>query len=117
MAAQRQNRREEDTFICSNTVLLVTGLLCVLPGVVLVILGAVRLHAADKPCSQTPSTAKNTASPSSQQRCSYSAEAVRVGLPALLEEVKTAYFTHNPNNVAWNPDRKRIQKAEYVKTR
>ena len=116
MATQRQNRREEDSTICSNTVLLVLGLLCVLLGVVLVIVGTVRLHAADKSCSETPSTAKNTASPSSQL-CSFSAEAVRVGLPALLEEVKTAYFTHNPNNVAWNPDIRRTEIVEHVKTR
>lgn len=116
MAPKQQNRREEDTTICSNTVLLALGLLCVLLGVVLVIVGAVKLHAAEKPCSQTPSTAKIIASHSSQL-CSYSAEAVRVGLPALLEEVKTAYFTHNPNNVAWNPDVRRIERVEYVKTR
>ena len=116
MASQRQNGREEDTTICSNTVLLALGLLCVLLGVVLVIVGAVKLHAADKACGQTPSTAKNTASPSSQP-CSYSAESVRVGLPALLEEVKTAYFTHNPNNVAWNPDVRGREIVEHVKTR
>ena len=117
MAAQRQNRREEDTAICSNKVLLVTGLLCVLPGAVLVIVGAVRLTAVKTCSSQTPYTAKITAASPSSQLCSYSDEAVRVGLPALLEEVKTAYFTHNPNNVAWNPDIRRTQRKEYVKTR
>lgn len=113
-----QNRRNEDTAICSNTVLLVLGLLCVLIGVVLVIVGAVKLHAAELKCNlEAPSTARRTTASQSTQSCSFSAEAVRVGLPALLEEVKTSYFTHNPNNVAWNPDLRGQQMIEHVKTR
>lgn len=118
MAPQRKDRpgEEEGTSICSNTVLLVLGLLCVLIGVVLVIIGSVKLHVTDNKCGQTPSVAKSTA-PKSTQTCNFSAEAVRVGLPALLEEVKTAYFKHSPDNVAWNPDLRGAELSDYVKTR
>ena len=120
MADQRhQNRRIKDTAICSDSFLLLLGLLFTLIGVVLVIVGAVKLHSADERCShiQSYSTVKKRASLASPQLCDFSDEADRVGLPALLEEVKTAYFTHNPNNVAWNPDLIGREMTEYVKTR
>ena len=122
MAAQpRQNRRMKDRAICSDSVLLLLGLLFALFGVVLVIIGAVKLHAANEKCTQVePSrfaTLKKRVSVASSHLCRFSDEAVRVGLPALLEEVKSAYFTHNPNNVAWNPDLIGREMTEYVKTR
>ena len=122
MATQpRQNRRMKDRAICSDSVLLLLGLLFALFGVVLVIIGAVKLHAANEKCIQVkPSrstTLKKRVSVASSQFCRFSDEAVRVGLPALLEEVKSAYFTHNPNNVAWNPDLIGREMTEYVKTR
>ena len=122
MAAQpHQNRRIKDKAICSDSFLLLLGLLFALIGVVLVIIGAVKLHEANEKCIQDePSrstTQKKRASVASSQLCRSSEEAVRVGLPALLEEVKTAYFTHNPNNVAWNPDLIGREMTEYVKTR
>lgn len=118
----RRKRQKEDSSICSNTVLLILGLLCVLIGVLLVIIGSVRLHAAGKNCSETPSAtvAKTGAkSTSSELRasCNFSTEAARVGLPALLEEIKAAYFEHNPNNVAWMPDLQGEEMVEYVKAR
>lgn len=120
MAAERhQNRHIKGTAICSDSFLLLLGLLFALIGVVLVIVGAVKLHSADERCSQVQSysTAKKRVSLASSQLCNFSDEAARVGLPALLEEVKTAYFTHNPNNVAWNPDLIGREMREYVKTR
>lgn len=120
MAAQpHHKRRLKDRAICSDSVLLLLGLLFALIGVVLVIIGAVKLHAANEKCGQVEpsSTAKKRVSVASSQLCRFSDEAVRVGLPALLEEVKTAYFTHNPNNVAWNPDLIGQEMTEYVKTR
>ena len=119
-AHHRQKRQGEDSSIGSNTVLLILGLLCVLIGVLLIIIGSVKLHAADKNCSESPSVAKTGAkSTTSELRasCNFSTEAVRVGLPALLEEIKTAYFEHNPNNVAWMPDLQGEEMVEYVKTR
>ena len=120
MAAQpHQNRRIRERAICSDSVLLLLGLLFALIGVVLVIVGAVKLQAANEKCSevQPSSTAKKRVSDASSQLCRFSDEAVRAGLPALLEEVKSAYFTHNPNNVAWNPDLIGREMTEYVKTR
>ena len=111
-------QRKEDIAICSNSVLLVLGLLCVLIGVIVVIVGAVRINAVDKNCdpTQAPFTAKSIAS-SIPSSCNFSPEAVRVGLSALLDEVKAAYFLHNPNSAAWNPDLKGQEKVQYVKTR
>ena len=119
MANQRQNGlRENNTSICSNTISLVIGLLCILIGVVLVVIGSVKLHSAGKRCGQEDPTAAHRTSPSTQKgTCKYSAEAVIVGLPGLLEEVKNAYFEHNPNNVAWHPDKRRGGIVQYVKTR
>lgn len=119
-ANHRQKRQGEDSSICSNTVLLILGMLCVLIGVLLVIIGSVRLHAAGKNCSEVRSVAKTGAkstSPELRALCNFSTEAVRVGLPALLEEIKAAYFEHNPNNVAWMPDLQGDEMVEYVKTR
>ena len=121
-APSHRNRRARDGAICSDSVLLLLGLLFASIGVVLVIIGAVKLNAANKKCNQvepssTMSTAKKRVSVASSQLCRFSDEAIRVGLPALLEEVKTAYFTHNPNNVAWNPDLIGREVTEYVKTR
>lgn len=118
-APPRQDRRNERArAICSNSFLLLIGLLLAFIGVVLVIVGAVELHEAHSKCSkdQPPSAAEKHVSASSQL-CRFSDEAIRVGLPALLEEVKTAYFIHNPNNVAWNPDLIGRKMTEYVKTR
>ena len=122
MANQRQNGlREDNTSSCSYTISFVIGLLCILIGVVLVVVGSVRLQSAKKPCGQEDPTAARRTSPSTQKgTCKYSAEAVRVGLPGLLEEVKKAYFEYNPNNVAWHPDKRRggiVEVVEYVKTR
>jgi len=120
MAAQPyHNRRMGDRAICSDSVLLLLGLFFALVGVVLVIIGAVKLHAANEKCIQVEpsSTETKRASVSSPQFCRFSDEAIRVGLPALLEEVKTAYFAHHPNNVAWNPDLIGQEMTEYVKTR
>lgn len=112
-----RNSREEDSPICTNTVLLMLGLLCVLIGVVLVIIGSVRLHAADENCTrESPSLARRIVSKVGQS-CAFSVEAVRVGLPGLLEEVKSSYFEHNPDNIAWMPDLQREEIVEYVKTR
>lgn len=119
MANQRQNGlREDNTSTCSYTISFVIGLLCILIGVVLVVIGSVKLQSAKKRCGQEDPTAARRTSPSTQKgTCEYSAEAVRVGLPGLLEEVKKAYFEHNPNNVAWHPDKRRGGIVEYVKTR
>lgn len=116
-----QNRRVKDRAICSDSILLLLGLLFALIGVVMVIIGAVKLHAANEKCIKVkPSgstTLKKRVSAASSQLCRFSDEAVRVNLPALLDEVKTAYFAHNPNNVAWNPDLIGREMTEYVKTR
>ena len=122
MANQRHNGlREDNTSSCSYTISFVIGLLCILIGVVLVVVGSVRLQSAKKPCGQEDPTAARRTSPSTQKgTCKYSAEAVRVGLPGLLEEVKKAYFEYNPDNVAWHPDKRRggiVEVVEYVKTR
>jgi len=108
-----------DRAICSDSVLLLLGLLFALVGVVLVIIGSVKLHAANEKCIQLEpsSTETKRVSVALPQFCRFSDEAILVGLPELLEEVKTAYFAHNPNNVAWNPDLIGQEMTEYVKTR
>lgn len=111
-------KRKEGIIICNNAVLFVFGLLSLIIGIVMVFVGAAKIHSADEDCStQAPSTAESIASPQSPS-CDFSSEAVGVGLPRLLEEVKTAYFLHTPNKAAWNPDMtKESEKEQYMKTR
>lgn len=113
----RQNRRDEEYSMCSNYFLLILGLIIVLIGVLLVIIGSVRLHNADKNCSESPTLAKSTVSKLTRTPCDFSSEAIRVGLPALLEEVQDAYFEHHPHNVAWRPNLRGAEIEEYVKYR
>lgn len=111
-------KRKEGIIICNNAVLFVFGLLSLIIGIVMVFVGAAKIHSADEDCStQAPSTAESIASPQSPS-CDFSSEAVGVGLPRLLKEVKTAYFLHTPNKAAWNPDMtKESEKEQYMKTR
>ena len=111
--------RREGSAVCNNAVLFVFSLLCLIIGIVMVFVGAAEIHSAYKNCdsTQAPSTAKSIASPQSSS-CDFSSEAVRVGLSGLLEEVKTSFFLHSPNNAAWNPDTTRqAEKVQYVKSR
>lgn len=112
------NRREETALVCSNSLLFILGLIIVLTGVLLVIVGAVRLHSGEKNCSaSTTSIKKGTASKLTRTSCDFSTEAVRVGLPALLEELQNTYFEHHPHNIAWKPDLRGGEVEEYVKER
>ena len=116
-----RNRRKEETGICSNAVLFLMALFALLIGLVLVIVGSVKLHYAKSKCSHFPSLGQTSASSETIgeeiRECDFSAEALRVNLSLLLGEVKEAYFAHNPDNVAWNPDLEGIELTEYVKTR
>lgn len=112
------NRREETTLVCSNSLLFILGLIIVLTGMLLVIVGAVRLHSGEKNCSGFPTFVKGTVSKLTRTlSCNFSTEAVRVGLPALLEELQNTYFEHHPHNVAWKPDLRGGEVEEYVKAR
>ncbi|XP_074635217.1 uncharacterized protein LOC141893725 [Acropora palmata] len=112
------NRREETALVCSNSLLFILGLIIVLTGVLLVIVGAVRLHSGEKNCSVSTTLKKRwTASKLTRTSCDFSNEAVRVGLPALLEELQNTYFEHHPHNIAWKPDLRGGEVEEYVKER
>lgn len=114
---RRTNRHGETAFVCSTFFLLILGLFIVLIGTLLVSVGAVRLHVGDKNCGESPTLAVSTVSKLTRTSCDFSTEAVRVGLPALLEEVQNTYYEHHPHNIAWKPDLRGEEVEEYVKTR
>ena len=76
-------------------VLLALSVLVLVTGIILIIYGVVSLSKCNA-ASSNPKGQQNT--------CSYSSEAKRAGLDALLEKVKTAYYKMNPNNIVYSPD-------------
>ena len=67
--------------------LAVTGLVCLITGIVLL--------RRDTPCDQ--------ATPEISERCSYSDEAARHGLDAVLQKVQNSYYRLHPNRIAYKP--------------
>lgn len=64
-----------------------TGLICLITGIVLL--------TRDTPCDES--------SPHTSDRCSYSDEAVRVGLDTFLQKVQDSYYRLHPNRIAYKP--------------
>ncbi|KAJ7372440.1 hypothetical protein OS493_018944 [Desmophyllum pertusum] len=68
--------------------LAVTGLICLITGIVLL--------TRDTPCDES-------APRSDSDRCSYSDEAVRSGLDTFLQKVQASYYRLHPNKIAYKP--------------
>ena len=87
-----------------SIIVLAVALIILIVGIALIAVAATK-KSDEKPTSTaSPSTTTGGTAAPSVDRCKFSGEALRVGLPTFLSRVKAAYYKLHPYNVYYDPD-------------